>query len=51
MASELNREVLLQRFDDLLARNIIHYAPRKTVSLEDAGFAVRNIPGEHFDCD
>jgi hypothetical protein len=42
MASPLNYESILSRFDELVAKKAVFYADRKTIQLEDAGFAVRH---------
>ncbi|KAL2872291.1 uncharacterized protein BJX67DRAFT_2102 [Aspergillus lucknowensis] len=40
MSFEISYDAILARFDDLVARKAIHYAPRSTVQLEDDGFAL-----------
>ncbi|KAL3447601.1 ATP adenylyltransferase-domain-containing protein [Aspergillus insuetus] len=40
MASPLNYESILSRFDELVAKKAVFYADRKTIQLEDAGFAL-----------
>ncbi|GAQ09949.1 hypothetical protein ALT_7270 [Aspergillus lentulus] len=38
MATEVDYDALLARFDDLVARKIIYYSPPTTIRLNDAGF-------------
>ncbi|KAJ0418192.1 ATP adenylyltransferase-domain-containing protein [Aspergillus carlsbadensis] len=40
MTSPLTYEDILSRFDELVAKKAVFYAPRKTIQLEDAGFAL-----------
>ncbi|KAL4916934.1 hypothetical protein BDW62DRAFT_93805 [Aspergillus aurantiobrunneus] len=40
MALEVSYGAVLSKFDDLVSREIIYYAPRTTIQLEDDGFAL-----------
>ena len=46
MASVIDYDTILSKFDDLVARKIIYYAPRTTTQFVDNGFAVRTTPGK-----
>jgi hypothetical protein len=43
MATAIDYDALLARFDDLVAREIIYYSPPRTIRLNHAGFPVRNL--------